>query len=421
MGRPVRRRPQQVQRAQAHHRGHAWYEGGDSSGPHQIPGKTKYDPITLEAGVTHDTTFEDWANKVNNFQGDAAMSLATLPQGHHHRGLQPPGQKVLAYNVFRCWVSEYQALPQLDASAQRGDDQHHQAGERGLGARHVGRGAEGDVGRADGNVRGRPAGRLLGRRRAAAPRLRARGRSPAARRSCWPQAGAAARGQAGHRGAQPLRAPARRHQPGADRGRAAAAGRRPAVPAAAAAPGDLRRPGPRASCSARGRTAASACRIDFAMSDVPCRVGRQPAPLYTMTLSAAATTARRSQVTFRLPDGADQEELSASAGKQRGGGADRCCWRAASSGSGRRIAGRGRDRGLPAGARRDRGAHAAAGARGRADDGHRLRRVRPHRSLCRSTCSGSSSASCAPTATCSTARCTTSPTTTTGASTRSWR
>ena len=43
------------------------------------------------------------------------MSLADLPQGHHHRRLNLQGQKVLAYNVFRCWVSEYQALPELDA------------------------------------------------------------------------------------------------------------------------------------------------------------------------------------------------------------------------------------------------------------------------------------------------------------------
>ena len=27
------------------------------------------------------------------------------------------GQKVLAYNVFRCWVSEFQALSDLDAAA----------------------------------------------------------------------------------------------------------------------------------------------------------------------------------------------------------------------------------------------------------------------------------------------------------------
>ena len=94
-----------------------WYEGGDSSGPHQIPGKTAYAAITLEAGVTHDTTFEVWANKVNNFQGDPAMSLATFRKDITIEVYNPQGQKVLAYNVFRCWVSEYQALPQLDASS----------------------------------------------------------------------------------------------------------------------------------------------------------------------------------------------------------------------------------------------------------------------------------------------------------------
>jgi len=93
-----------------------WYEGGDSSGPHQIPGKTTYAAITLEAGVTHDTTFEKWANKVNNFQGDPAMSLATFRKDITIEVYNHQGQKVLAYNVFRCWVSEYQALPQLDAS-----------------------------------------------------------------------------------------------------------------------------------------------------------------------------------------------------------------------------------------------------------------------------------------------------------------
>ncbi|MEC4018796.1 phage tail protein [Streptomyces sp. H27-D2] len=93
-----------------------WYEGGDSSGPHQIPGKSKYDPITLEAGVTQDRTFEAWADKVNNFQGDAAMSLASFRKDISIEVFNHQGQKVLAYNVFRCWVSEYQALPQLDAS-----------------------------------------------------------------------------------------------------------------------------------------------------------------------------------------------------------------------------------------------------------------------------------------------------------------
>ena len=92
-----------------------WYEGGDSSGPHQIPGKTKYDPITLEAGVTHDTEFESWANKVNNFQGDPAMSLVGFRKDILIEVYNHQGAKVLGYNVYRCWVSEYQALPQLDA------------------------------------------------------------------------------------------------------------------------------------------------------------------------------------------------------------------------------------------------------------------------------------------------------------------
>ncbi|MDT7797378.1 MAG: hypothetical protein QOI78_811 [Actinomycetota bacterium] len=95
----------------------SWYEGGDSSGPRLIPGKSKYAEITLEAGVTQDRTFEDWANKVNNFQGDAAMSLATFRKDITIEVYNLGGQKVLAYNVFRCWVSEYQALPQLDAAS----------------------------------------------------------------------------------------------------------------------------------------------------------------------------------------------------------------------------------------------------------------------------------------------------------------
>lgn len=94
----------------------AWYEGGDASGPHHIPGKSKYDPITLEAGVTHDTAFEDWANRVNNFQGDAAMSLATFRKDITIEVCNHQGTTVLAYNVYRSWVSEYQALPQLDAA-----------------------------------------------------------------------------------------------------------------------------------------------------------------------------------------------------------------------------------------------------------------------------------------------------------------
>lgn len=94
-----------------------WREGGDPSTTHKLPGKTKYDPLTLTAGVSHDTTFESWANLVNNFQGDAAMSLKNFRKDIILDVFNEAGQKALSYKVYRCWVSEYQALPELDASA----------------------------------------------------------------------------------------------------------------------------------------------------------------------------------------------------------------------------------------------------------------------------------------------------------------
>jgi phage tail-like protein len=93
-----------------------WYEAGDQSVPHKIPGKTTYDPLTLSRGVTHDIAFEEWANKVNNYQGEAAMSLKTFRKDITIEVCNLQGKTVLAYNVYRCWVSEYQALPELDAS-----------------------------------------------------------------------------------------------------------------------------------------------------------------------------------------------------------------------------------------------------------------------------------------------------------------
>ncbi len=93
-----------------------WYESGDPSTPHRLPGKTKYDAVTLSAGVTHDTTFEAWANLVNNFQGDASMSLKRFRKDITIDVFNEEGQKAISYQVFRCWVSEYQALPELDAA-----------------------------------------------------------------------------------------------------------------------------------------------------------------------------------------------------------------------------------------------------------------------------------------------------------------
>jgi phage tail-like protein len=93
-----------------------WREAGDPSHGRKLPGMTKYEPITLEAGVTHDTSFEEWANKINNFEGDAAMSLKNFRKDITIEVTNLQGVTVMAYNVYRCWVSEYQALPELDAS-----------------------------------------------------------------------------------------------------------------------------------------------------------------------------------------------------------------------------------------------------------------------------------------------------------------
>lgn len=92
--------------------------GGDPSIVRKSPGQTKYEPITLERGVTHDTEFEKWANKVWNYGSGlgAEVSLKDFRKDMIIEVYNEAGQPVLAYKVYRCWVSEYQALPELDAS-----------------------------------------------------------------------------------------------------------------------------------------------------------------------------------------------------------------------------------------------------------------------------------------------------------------
>lgn len=92
-------------------------EGGDPSTDRISPGRTKFEPITLERGVTHDPDFETWANLVYNTDGDAAMSLKNFRKDIILELLNLQGNVVKSYKVFRCWVSEYQALPELDANA----------------------------------------------------------------------------------------------------------------------------------------------------------------------------------------------------------------------------------------------------------------------------------------------------------------
>jgi phage tail-like protein len=94
-------------------------EGGDPSTVRKSPGQTKYEPVTLERGVTHDVEFEQWANKVWNFGSGlgSEVSLKDFRKNIVIEVYNEAGQLALAYKVFRCWVSEYQAVPELDASA----------------------------------------------------------------------------------------------------------------------------------------------------------------------------------------------------------------------------------------------------------------------------------------------------------------
>ena len=94
-------------------------EGGDPSSSRSSPAQTNYEPITLERGVTHDEEFEKWANKVWTY-GNAPgqeVSLKDFRKDIIIELYNEAGQKALAYKVYRCWVSEYTALPELDASA----------------------------------------------------------------------------------------------------------------------------------------------------------------------------------------------------------------------------------------------------------------------------------------------------------------
>jgi phage tail-like protein len=101
-------------------------EGGDPSTSRKSPGRTEYDAITCERGVTHDPEFEKWAAKIWQLGAGlgAEVSLQNFRKDLIIEVYNEAGQKVIAYNVYRCWVSEYQALPDLDANANAVAIQH---------------------------------------------------------------------------------------------------------------------------------------------------------------------------------------------------------------------------------------------------------------------------------------------------------
>ncbi len=87
-------------------------EGGDPSAEHKSPGRTEFEPLVLERGVTHDPSFELWVNNVW-----PTTALEDFRKNVRIEMLNEAGQLVGAWDVFRCWPSEYQVLPELDANA----------------------------------------------------------------------------------------------------------------------------------------------------------------------------------------------------------------------------------------------------------------------------------------------------------------
>jgi phage tail-like protein len=93
--------------------------GGDPTTPYLTPGKQKYEAIIMERGLTQATEFHDWAALVWNYGAalGSQVSLANFRKDIYLEFYNEAGQLVMAYKIYRCWVSEYQAMPDLDANA----------------------------------------------------------------------------------------------------------------------------------------------------------------------------------------------------------------------------------------------------------------------------------------------------------------
>jgi phage tail-like protein len=92
-------------------------DGGDNSTDHKSPGRTTYDGITMERGLTHDPEFEKWANLVHAYAGDAAMDLANYKKELTLEMMNEKGHVVYRYFLHACWVSEFTALPEMNSNA----------------------------------------------------------------------------------------------------------------------------------------------------------------------------------------------------------------------------------------------------------------------------------------------------------------
>lgn len=92
-------------------------DGGNPSVSRKLPGRTSFEAITLELGITHDIEFEKWASKVVSPESGGGTTATDFRRDLSIELLNQAGQVALVYQVYGAWVSEYQALPELDANA----------------------------------------------------------------------------------------------------------------------------------------------------------------------------------------------------------------------------------------------------------------------------------------------------------------
>ncbi len=92
-------------------------DGGDNSTDRKSPGRSSYEAVTMERGITHDLDFEKWANLVHNFGGDPLMDLVHYKKELTLEVMNERGHVAKRYFLHRCWVSEFTTLPDLDANA----------------------------------------------------------------------------------------------------------------------------------------------------------------------------------------------------------------------------------------------------------------------------------------------------------------
>jgi phage tail-like protein len=90
--------------------------GGDNSWERKSPGRTSVDSVMLERGLTQDREFERWAQMVSSWGGDPLKDLVNYKRELTLEVMNEKGQVAMRYHLHECWVSEYTAMPELDAA-----------------------------------------------------------------------------------------------------------------------------------------------------------------------------------------------------------------------------------------------------------------------------------------------------------------